>query len=82
MQLIVDTNIQMTNALPGQTVALILQQNEIGNHQITWGKNVRFSEDIPPIMLTNKPRKHDKISFVFNDHGADYYDVIGIMHHF
>jgi hypothetical protein len=75
VQLTGDTTIRHANALPGQTVTLILQQDEIGNHQVIWDDNVRFGTTIPQLILTTVPNKHDKITFVFNDDGAGYYDV-------
>lgn len=74
-----DTTIELTKALPGQTVTLTLRQDEIGNHQVTWGKNVRFGADISTINITSIPKRHDKISFVFNDDEANCYDVISLL---
>ena len=76
MRLTGDTAIQHLNALPGQTVTLILQQDETGNHQVAWGDNVRFGTDIPQLILTTTPNKQDKITLVFNDDGAGCYDII------
>ena len=71
-----DTQIELAQALSGQTVTVILQQDAVGNHQITWAQNVRFSSDIPPRNLNPEPKKHDKVTFVFNDDGEHYYDLI------
>jgi hypothetical protein len=71
-----DTTIQLTNAMPGQTITLILAQDESGNHQITWSDNVRFGADIPQLIPTTTPNQHDKITVVFNDDGTQHYDVV------
>lgn len=82
VQLTGDTDIQHTNALSGQTITLILQQDEIGNHQVAWGDNTRFGETITTLNLTTAPKKHDKIHFVFNDDGMQYYDVVAFYKSF
>lgn len=79
VQLTADTTVEHTNAVPGQRLILVVQQDSTGSRLITWGSEVRFGTDIPSVTLTTDPDKQDKIGFVYNDDGAEFYDVVSAV---
>jgi hypothetical protein len=79
VQLTDDTTVEHTNAVPGQRLNLVVQQDSTGTRLITWGSEVRFGTDISSITLTTDADKQDKIGFVYNDDGAEFYDVISVV---
>ena len=56
-----------------------MQQNSTGTRLITWGRKVRFGTDIPSVTLTTDPDKQDKIGFIYNDDGAEFYEVVSVI---
>jgi hypothetical protein len=79
VQLTGDATVQHTNAVVGQRLNLVLQQDATGTRLITSGAEIRFGTDIPSITLTTDPDKQDKVGFVYNDDGAQFYDVISLV---
>ncbi|MDX1901895.1 MAG: hypothetical protein SFW66_07835 [Gammaproteobacteria bacterium] len=79
VQLTDDTTVEHTSAVPGQRLNLVLQQDSTGARLIIWGSEVRFGTDIPSVTLTTDPDKQDKIGFIYNDDGAEFYDVISVV---
>lgn len=79
VQLTDDTTVEHTNAMSGQRLNLVAQQDSTGSRLITWGSEVRFGTDIPSLTLTTDPDKQDKIGFVYNDDGAEFYDMVAVV---
>lgn len=79
VKLLDNTVVKHVNAVEGQRLSLIVQQDVVGNRTIDWGSEVRFGVDIPSIILTADSGKQDKIGFVFNDDGGKFYDVVSFF---
>lgn len=73
-----NTLVNMTGALDGQGCVLLLKQDAVGGHGVTFGANVRFNNLIPLYTPTVTPEKADRVGFVY-DGDADFYDVQAVV---
>lgn len=73
-----NTQINMTGALPGQGCVLLLKQDAVGSHAVTFSNNVRFNNLIKTYAPTPTPGKSDRLGFVYDD-DDDYYDVQAVV---
>lgn len=76
-----DTTFTFTDVGDGRRVILELTQDAVGDHQVTWPANVRYSASLPMISLSTSPTATDRVGFIFNAL-SDTFDVMAVARGF
>lgn len=81
MEIVGATVLSLTGAVDGQRCLLELIQDEVGNHAVSFGAEVRYGTDIVSYTASTAASKKDRLVFIY-DGDAGKYDVVSIVQGF